>query len=349
MLPGSDSDRTTGYAGAVISGEVVAGPLIRKACARHLADLERGEFIFDREAAELAISMFGEMKIKGSLGLMKVGEPLPWQAFVIGSLIGWKRRGPLGWRRYRKAYIEAGRASGKTPMVAFVVLWLFLLARGIDPECWFAAGGGERQAKIAFMDAVRFVENDEALSRMLQIDGAGNPWRIRSVSGGRGSVQKVALDSTGRGVSGGRTYAVMLDEYHEAKTDDGMRQFESTATKTEGSLVAVVTNAGKVPAGPCWDERLMAVSGMDEDDPDDRLFAYIAGMDEGTTRGTRRHGRRRIRGSSTVCRISRRFGGSSRRGRERRRRWRTSGASTCASGRRAASRLSRCPTGRPCR
>ena len=275
----AESDRTTAYAESVVSGEIAAGPHIRAACSRHIADRERSDIRFDVEAAEQAIQFFGLMTIKTSDGLKPVGEPLPWQCFVIGSLLGWKL--PNGRRRFRKAYVEAGRASGKTPMIASVVVWTFLLARHIEPDSFFAAGGGDKQAQIGFMDAVRAIENDPALSAILKVHGKSNPWKITGRDNRRGSIRKTAADTKGRGVSGSRVFVAAMDEFHESPTDEVMRQFESTATKTENSMVIVVTNAGAVPVGPCWDERLMALSAMEEETANDRLFAYIAGADEG--------------------------------------------------------------------
>ena len=274
----SSDDRTTAYARGVASGEIIAGRHVRDACARHLADLERDDLRFDRETAEAAIAFFGALRIKTSKGLAKVGEPLPWQCFVIGSLLGWKL--PDGRRRFRKAYIEAGRASGKTPMVASVVVLAFLMARGIEPDCWFFGGGGDKQAQIGFLDAVRFIENDPTLSGMLKVDGKGSPWRIRDPAL-RGSIRKATADAQGRGVSGGRAFVAAMDEYHESPNDEVLRQLESTAIKTDDSMVIIVTNAGKTPGIPCWDERLMALAAMEDETADDLLFAYICSTDDG--------------------------------------------------------------------
>ena len=55
----SSPDRTSDYAEAVVSGEIVAGPHVRNACRRHLADLKRTDGIwFDLDAAEEAFAYF---------------------------------------------------------------------------------------------------------------------------------------------------------------------------------------------------------------------------------------------------------------------------------------------------
>ncbi|MFZ4746652.1 MAG: IS6 family transposase [Sphingomonas sp.] len=92
----------------MVAGDIVAGPHVRNACKRHVADLKRKDGIwFDQTAANLAFAFFEEV-LKLSLGQFE-GEPFelqPSQAFIVGSLFGWKRKD--GRRRFRRNYIERG-------------------------------------------------------------------------------------------------------------------------------------------------------------------------------------------------------------------------------------------------
>lgn len=108
-------DRTSDYARKVLSGEIVAGPHVRNACRRHFDDLERGSergIWFDHDAAERAFRFF-EGVLRLSEGQFE-GQPFrlhPSQAFIVGSLFGWKKQ--TGYRRFRRAYIEQGKGNGK--------------------------------------------------------------------------------------------------------------------------------------------------------------------------------------------------------------------------------------------
>ena len=56
-------DRVTEYADAVVAGDVVAGPGVRAACARHLDDLKQGPkrgLRWDEARAQLALDFFPE-------------------------------------------------------------------------------------------------------------------------------------------------------------------------------------------------------------------------------------------------------------------------------------------------
>ena len=57
-------DRTLGYAEAVLSGAIVAGPHVRNACRRHIDDLKRDGVVFDRESADRAFGFFeGKLRL----------------------------------------------------------------------------------------------------------------------------------------------------------------------------------------------------------------------------------------------------------------------------------------------
>ncbi|MDB5091803.1 MAG: terminase large subunit [Mucilaginibacter sp.] len=47
-------DRATAYANAAVDGKIIAGPHVRNACRRHIADLKRKDIKFDKEAAAKA-------------------------------------------------------------------------------------------------------------------------------------------------------------------------------------------------------------------------------------------------------------------------------------------------------
>src|SRR4051812_14994381 len=106
--PQATSDRTTAFAQGVASGDIVAGPDVRAAGNRHLEDLQLGHargLHWDLAAANRAIGYFEDVLcLNGGVYEGKAFEVLDWQAFVIGSLFGWKTQD--GFRRFRVAYVE---------------------------------------------------------------------------------------------------------------------------------------------------------------------------------------------------------------------------------------------------
>src|SRR5690606_9729549 len=123
--PATSPDPVRAYAEAVTKGEIVAGPHVRASCARHLRDLEEGEargLYWDQDAADRALGFFPDV-LRLSEGQFE-GLPFnlhPAQAFIVGSIFGWKRSD--GTRRFRRAYIEQGKGNGKSPLAGGIGLY----------------------------------------------------------------------------------------------------------------------------------------------------------------------------------------------------------------------------------
>lgn len=151
----SSTDRTRAYAEDVVAGRIVAGPHVRNACRRHLLDLETGHergLWFDPEAAQYVFDFF-ESVLRLSEGQFD-GQPFtlhPSQAFILGSIFGWKRQD--GTRRFRRAYIEQGKGNGKSPLAGGIGLF-GLTSDGEAGAQIYAAAAKREQAGILFADAV---------------------------------------------------------------------------------------------------------------------------------------------------------------------------------------------------
>ena len=147
----------------MVSGEIIAGPHVRNACRRHLDDLRRSDGIcFDPDAAAHAFGFFEEV-LKLSEGQFE-GQPFRLersQAFIIGSLFGWKRVD--GRRRFRRAYIEQGKGNGKSPVAGGIGLF-GMTAAGEAGAQIYAAAAKREQAGILFADAVKMVRQSPALA-----------------------------------------------------------------------------------------------------------------------------------------------------------------------------------------
>lgn len=168
MVLAPASCRVAAYAEGVISGETVAGELVRMAARRHLRDLETGVergLRWNQEEADRAIDFFGYLRqSKGRWA----NEPLklqPWQAFAIGSTFGWQRwSDPLDrWvRRFRYSLVEIARKNGKTTIGAGVGLYLLDFDDEAGAEV-YAAATKKDQAKICWTEAASMVSDRKSV------------------------------------------------------------------------------------------------------------------------------------------------------------------------------------------
>lgn len=287
----SSADRTKDYADAVVAGEIVAGPHVRNACKRHLADLERTDGIwFDHDAAERAFGFF-EQVLKLSEGQFE-GQPFnlhPSQAFIIGSLFGWKRAD--GRRRFRRAYIEQGKGNGKSPMAGGIGLY-GMTADGEAGAQIYAAAAKRDQAGILFADAVKMVKAAPALSKRLEFSGgAGREFNIAHHASG--SFFRPVSRDTGKTGSGPRPYFVLADEVHELPDRKIIEMLERGFKFRREPLLFMITNSGSDRNSVAWEEHEHAVKvaagNIDAvTDPtfvgdviDDTTFSYVCALDEG--------------------------------------------------------------------
>ncbi|MCC7005774.1 MAG: terminase large subunit [Ottowia sp.] len=272
------SDPVTAYAQAVVAGEVIAGPYVRHACARHLQDLESGAtrgLVWDISAVQRAIGYFEEVLCLN--GGRFEGQPfhvLPWQAFVIGSLFGWK--GSDGFRRFRVAYVETAKGSGKSPLAAGIGLY-GLTSDGEARAEIYAAATKKDQAQILFRDAVAMVDQSLDLAKRLDKSGSrGKEWNIAHLP----SASFFRPISADDGQSGYRPHIALLDEIHEHKTDHVVEMLRAGTKSREQALIFMITNSGTDKRTLCWNYHDYGAKVSAGQLNDDSFFAYICALDE---------------------------------------------------------------------
>lgn len=289
----TSTDRVSDYALSVVAGEIVAGPHVRNACRRHLKDLEDGEsrgLWFDHDAADYAFGFF-ESVLRLSEGQFE-GKPFelhPSQAFIVGSLFGWKRED--GRRRFRRAYIEQGKGNGKSPLAGGIGL-LGLSADGEAGAQIYAAAAKREQAGILFADAVKMVKQSPALSKRL--DFSGGPGREYNIAHHpSGSFFRPVSRDTGKTGSGPRPYFVLADEVHELPDRKILEMLERGFKFRREPLLFMITNSGSDRNSVAWEEHehaiKVAAGHVDAvNDPtfvggplDDTTFSFVCSLDDG--------------------------------------------------------------------
>jgi phage terminase large subunit-like protein len=271
-------DPATAFALAVQSGEIIAGPHVRAQCARHLVDLKEGPkrgLRWEVSLANKAIGFFRDvLRLNGGQYEGKPFELLPWQAFIVGSLYGWL--GPDGYRRFRVAYIETGKGSGKSPLAAGIGI-KGLVADGEPRAEIYSAAVKKDQAQILFRDAVAMVDQSPELSKRLTKSGTGERcWNLAYLQEGS-FFRPIASDE---GQSGPRPHVALVDEIHEHKNNTVIEIMRAGTKGRRQALMAMITNSGSSKRGPCWSYHEYGIKVAAGDEKDDAFFAFICGLDE---------------------------------------------------------------------
>jgi phage terminase large subunit-like protein len=280
------ADPASTYARGVRSGKIIAGPYVRDACARHLRDLKEGPkrgLKWDLESANRVYSYFRTvLRLNGGEHEGKPFELEPMQKFIVGSLFGWKRSD--GTRRFRMAFIEEGKGSGKTPMAAGIGHYM----TGADNEPraeTYAAATDKEQAGILFRDAVSMAKQSPALSSRITFSGGdGREYNIlypQSAS----FFRPISSESSGKGKSGFRPHCALLDEIHE-HASNAMVEFLRAGTKGRlQALILMITNSGVDRTSVCFEYHMYAIKVAAGEIQDDSFFGYVCACEDGTRVG----------------------------------------------------------------
>jgi len=262
----------TAYAEDVIAGRIVAGRLVRLACERHLRDLETGAecgLYFDAAEAERAIAFYPLLKhSKGEWA----GRPFvlePWEAFIVGSILGWMRAD--GTRRFRDAEIELARKNGKSTLAAGTGLKLAFFDNEPGAEVYCAAVKRE-QSKIVWSEGARMVKATPALKK-----------RITAFVGNlhiEATAQKFEpLGADADNMDGLNVHCAIIDELHAHKTRHILDVLTTATGARRQPLIFVITTAGFDRNSVCWERHDYSVKVLEGALPDDTFFCYIAGID----------------------------------------------------------------------
>lgn len=276
-----NSDRATSYAESVISGKIVAGPHVRDACRRHIEDLshagERG-YYFSTAAAAEAIEFFEEVLYLN--GGQFEGKPfllLPWQAFVIGSIFGWKRKSN-DMRRFRVVYVETAKGSGKSPLCAGT--GIYGLTADNEPRAEiYAAATYKDQAMVLFRDAVAFYDQSDELQKRLIASGTlENRWNLAYPA--QNGFFRVISSDTNKGKSGPRPHMALLDEIHEHKDGRVIEMLRAGFKFRRQPLSFMITNSGHDKTSVGWEYHDLGTKVAAQQIVNDEFFAYICALDE---------------------------------------------------------------------
>lgn len=293
-------DEATAYALSVHEKKVAAGPIVRDACDRHLKDLREGHkrgLVWSVAHVERVLTFFRKiLKLNGGDFEGEPFDPLPWQCFILGNLFGWLRlelEGPRYdsvileattlashleaglYRRFRVAYQETGKGSGKSPLAAGVGLYM-QIADGEARAEVYAAATKKDQAMILFRDAVAMVDQSDALKKRVKKSGKSpNVWNLLY---GDSFFRPIAADDN---QSGPRPHCGLIDELHEHKGPQVIEFLRAGFKFRKQPLLFAITNSGADQTSVCYDYHEYSAKVCAGSIMDDTWFAYVCSLDKG--------------------------------------------------------------------
>lgn len=244
--------------------------------------------VWDLQAAMRVIGFFPDvLRLSQSFN----GEPFrlePSQKFILGSLFGWKKAN--GTRRFRRAFIEISKGSGKSVLAAGIGLYC-LVADGEAQGQVYSAASQKAQARVVFDFAVQMWRQSPALFKRLTPSGGNPVWNLADLS--TGSFFRPVSTDEGK-FSGPMPSCALCDEVHEHRDGSIVEMLELGFKSRRQPLLLMITNSGSNRNSVCWREHVRAVevaAGSRDVGPnateatfvgeviDDAEFSFVCGLD----------------------------------------------------------------------
>ena len=273
-------DSTTKYAERVASGKLVACESIRWSAKRHLDEYRATglPYWFDADRAWRALAFFRRLTVpEGRSRYMDNGKPrklklFDWQEFMIGSIAGWRMYHEdfpdKEVRRFLEVVLMTARGSGKSPILAGLMLWHLLEDDEPQPRGHLITSKTS-QGQYVWDPLQTMVEDAQTEGNLFTHSTRERPGRRERVrdepiildfiggrsyatemslyvrQGGRGgSIKLVSGESSGRGATGANSSLILCDEMHDLRTDDLLDRYLSGRKERLQPLFIVTTNAG---------------------------------------------------------------------------------------------------------
>ena len=256
----------------VISGNVIAGKHIKKACERFFSLMDDDRYMFLEEKVDKVIRLYHHLRhFKGRLS----GKPFvlePWQEWIIASIYGFYNKSD-GSRLTQTVYIEVARKNGKTALAAGIGLNALINDDEDGAEVYFAANSKDQVKISAWPLCSNFAKAFDPKEKYLKVyrDTINFDKTISWL-------KVLAADSTK--LDGPNPSTFILDEYHAAKSNSLKAVLESGQGTRDNPLEIIITTAGFDKLGPCYELRTTATEILNGLKEDDSFFMAIYSLDE---------------------------------------------------------------------
>lgn len=268
------------YVEEVTSGKQVACVHVKDSVARHLRDLEAGEargIYFDRAEARRVMEIVCHFRhTKGSFQ-GRYFDLQPFQAFILGSLFGWRKKA-TGKRRFKEAYIEMARKGAKSELGAAIALLLLIFDEEKGAEVTSAATTSEQAHYIfdaAHYMATCLVEDSEVMADLIDV----TKYRI-TIPSNRSFMKALSKDRGTGNKDGGFPHGYMIDEFHAHPDDSVLSTGRTGRAGRSQAMIVITTTAGTNIGSVCFTYRTMVTQVLNGTIENDDIFGIIYTLDE---------------------------------------------------------------------
>jgi phage terminase large subunit-like protein len=264
------------YIQDVLQNRIPVSTYVRKAVQRHQEDISKKDCLywFDAATANWVINLFP------AVFTLTIGDPepfvlAPWQAFIVGSVFGWKRKAD-NLRRFRRAYIQVARKNGKSTLMAGIAILMMLFDNEYSAHVYSLATKKD-QARICWNDAVKMVRKSTDLKQSIELykDSIAVPPMESFFK---------PLASDVHGLDGLNVHGAIIDEFHEHKTSAVWDVIDTATAARRQPIVWIITTAGSSTASACYQVYTYVTEILNKVKNNDEWFGFVAQLDSNVDR-----------------------------------------------------------------
>ena len=262
----------TEYAEKVLSGEITASVYIKLACQRFLDWLERDDLEFRPKKVDHVVKFISKLKHYTGKSNGQSFILTDWQFFIVENIFGWYYKG-TDKRVIRNAYIEVGRKSGKTTLLAAIALYCLMADGEAGAECDCVANS-RKQASILFETAKNLADSLDPAHKYIK------PFRNNiNFDMTKSSIQVLSSDADN--LDGFNSSLFVEDELHAAPNSKLYDVLKSSQGMRSNPLAICITSAGFNRFSFCYSMRTTCIEILHDKKTDDSQFSAIYSIDEG--------------------------------------------------------------------
>ena len=220
------------YVSSVLDGSQLAPQRIKRACERSIALKEDPDVYLDVDTLEAFVSLSEQFVISDGHTLNGAAiQLMPWQVWVLGSLLSWKYSVDDG-TVLKQSWVEVARGAGKSAMAALLAIYL---ARDV-PGCDISIlANKQEQSALILQSVTRFLRDTPG-------HGIEFEAKAKEVTIGTSSIR--ALAAKVNNLDGLRSRLYIIDEGHEARDDIFAKVISALPKSRDAQMLSVSTPGG---------------------------------------------------------------------------------------------------------
>lgn len=260
-----------GYIEGVLSGKIVVSKYIRQAVIRLEKLKKRDDIYFDEDAVKECFEFVRAMKHFAGKSAGKAFELLPYQKWILGSIIGIKYKA-TGFRVCRETFILQARKNGKTSLIAALALYMLICDKEASPSIGIVAASRD-QARICLEMCQQYAKTLDTEGKVIK-----QYRNYLKVPANNGELKVYSSDSSN--LDGLSQSMTILDEGHAQKDNLLYSVMKSSMGFRQQPLMVQITTCGFQMEGyPCYETWKMSVEILEGIKEDDSFFPFIYMMD----------------------------------------------------------------------